>query len=107
MGFLTNHIRHIYLILYRNDLQYKLNTIAQTKLQIASSVNELVNVGSDLDPNSPEVKLLEERRKNLQLAENKLDAAIERYKMLLQAAQTEIESVSKHAQEGIKSSFSY
>lgn len=106
MGLVTSQIRLIYLTLYKSDLEHKIQLITQTKLNLSSSMTDLIHAGSDLDPDSPEVRMLEQRRARLELVEKKLDAEIERYKIQLNAVSTEIQSAEKIVESNIKS-FSY
>lgn len=106
MGILTAQVRTQYLRLYESDLQFKIQMITQTKLNLSANINDLVNIGTDLDPDSPELKLLEQRRQKLKMVEDNLDAMIERYKVQLQAVQAEKQSADKYLQDGLKV-FSY
>ena len=107
MGLVTSQIRLIYLNMYRHDLEYKIQFITQTKMNLTNNMLELVQVGSYLDPDSPEVRMLEQRKKRLELIEKKLDAEIERFKTMLNAVTTEIQSAEKMVEQNVKSSFTY
>ena len=48
MGLATSQIRLIYLTLYRDDLEFKMQMITQTKMQISNSASALISVGSEL-----------------------------------------------------------
>ncbi|EKE02150.1 MAG: hypothetical protein ACD_20C00419G0013 [uncultured bacterium] len=106
MGLASSQIRLLYLTMFRSDLEYKIQLITQTKLHLSGSINELVSVGTDLDPKAPEMKLLEQRRERLYLVEKKLDATIERYKTQLKAIENEIEGAQKFVDNSVKS-FNY
>lgn len=106
MGLGSSQLRLIYLTMYKSDLEYRIQLITQTKLNMASGINQLIDAGSDLDQNSPEVKLLEQRRQRLHLVEKRLDAEIERYKTQLSAVTTEIEAAQKFVDNNVKS-FNY
>jgi len=106
MGLFTSQIRLIFLTLYKDDLEYKMQLLSGTKLQILNSMNELISVGSDLDPDSPEMKLLEQRRQRLELVNKKLDSQLETYKTQLSAITNELESVNKMVENNAKS-FNY
>ena len=79
MGLITSSVRLLYLNNYRLDLESKMLKVNQEKLRLTSSVNELMNIGSDMDPNSPETKELEKRRERLELVEKRLDEQMQRY----------------------------
>ena len=92
MGILTAQLRVQYLQLHESNLQYQIQMITQTKMNLSANSNELVNIGTDLDADSPELKLLEQRRAKLKLVEDNLDSMLERYKVQLQAVQGEKQS---------------
>lgn len=107
MGLVSGIIRLQYLQQMQLDLEYKVQTLTQTKMQLSSQGVELVTVGSDLEPDSPEVKRLEARRQKLELMEKKIDAEILKYQNLLKMAETEMQSAQKIVDNSIKRSFSY
>ena len=107
MGLATSQIRLEFLTLYRDDLEYKMQLITQTKLQLASGETAILNAGTDLDPDSPEMKYLNQRCEKLKEIEKQLDASIQRYQTQLQAVDTELESAKKFVDADIKRSFSY
>lgn len=106
MGLASNQLRLLYLTLFKSDLEYRVQLVTQTKLHLSNSMNGLIDAGNDLDPDSPEMKLLEQRRQRLQITEKKLDAEIERNKTLLNAINTEVQAAEKFVQESAKS-FNY
>jgi len=107
MGLVSGIIRLQTLKEMQLDLEYKIQTLSQTKMQLASQSFELVTIGTDLDPESPEVKQLEQRRQKLQLMEKKIDAEMLKHQNMLKMAEAEIESAQKIVDSGIKRSFSY
>ena len=107
MGLVSGIIRLQTLKDMELDLEYKIQTLSQTKMQLASQGFELVTIGSDLDPESPEVKQLEQRRQKLQLMEKKIDAEMLKHQNMLKMAEAEIESAQKIVDNSIKRSFSY
>lgn len=107
MGLISSQIRVAFLTLYRSDLEFRIQMLTQTRLQLSSSVNELVSVGTDLDPDSPEMKVLNSRQERLKMIDQKLDAELKRFQNQLQAVDTEIDSAQKFVDKNIKSTFSY
>lgn len=83
MGIVSGTVTQQYLIAYQNELEYKISLIEQAKLGLSSSVAELVTAGSDLDPESPAVKQLEQRRERLNMLEKKLDLELAEYQTKL------------------------
>lgn len=107
MGLVSGIIRLQYLKDMQLDLEFKIQTLTQTKMQLSSQGFELVSIGTDLDPDSPEVKHLEQRRQKLQLMEKKIDSEILRHQNMLKMAEAEIESAQKVVDNSIKRTFSY
>ena len=87
MGIVTSTIGQQKYIAMQKDLEYKIDLIHETKLSLATSINELVNVGSDLDPTNPMVKQLQARKEKLHQLEKKLDMQLQMYQTQLQLVQ--------------------
>lgn len=107
MGLATGQLRIVFLSLFQSDLEFRIQLITQTRLQLSSSMNELVGIGTDLDPESPELKLLEQRKHKLELIDKQLDAAMQRYQTQLKSVETEKQSAKEMLQKNIQDSFSY
>lgn len=100
MGLIAATLNKQYLIAYRNELEYKITLINQAKMGLSDSANDLLNAGSDMDPENPAVKQLEQRRERLNLLEKKLDMQMEEYQTKLKM----VESNMKVCDEMISSS---
>lgn len=107
MGYAVATIRLMYLNAQRLDLEYKLQLIADAKMNLSRTVTDLMNVGTDLDPDSPVVKKLEQRKERLYLLEKKLDMQMEQYKLRLKAIEAEEQSCRQMIDNNVKRSFSY
>lgn len=107
MGILAAAIRKQYLIASKNELQYKIQLITQAKMELSKSVSDLLNVGTDLDPENPVVKQLEQRKEKLNLLEKKLDMEMNEYKERLEMIEAEEKSCEEMFKSGVQSSFSY
>lgn len=83
MGLIAASVNKQFLIAYKNELEYKITLIYQAKLGLTDSSNDLLNAGTDLDPENPVVKQLEQRRARLNLLEKKLDMQLEEYQTKL------------------------
>ena len=105
MGLLTSTLRLTYLNNFRADLEYKLSLISSSKLNLASSVTELANVTSDLDPKSPEAKSIEKRRERLHQIEKKLDEQMTRYQTQLKMVEGELGQVQSDLDKSIQRSY--
>jgi hypothetical protein len=104
---ISAQIRSLCLIFMQHDLENKIMLITETKMGLANSVNSLLTVGTDLDPDSPEMKKLELRKQKLQLIEKKLDAELQQYQTKLKMVETEMEAVKHMLDRDIQRSFSY
>ena len=102
MGLVAATVTKHYLIAYRNELEYKMTLIRQSKLSLAEAANELLNVGSDLDPESPMVKQLEQRKERLNLLEKKLDMQMEDYKVKLEMVEANLKACEDMEGSAIK-----
>ncbi len=102
MGLITSTIRLIYLNNYRLDLEYKTQLISVAKLNLSNTVNDLLNAGSDLDPDSPEVKALEKRKERLYMVEKRLDEQLQRYQTQLKMVEAEYQQVQQQIDKNIK-----
>lgn len=102
MGLIAATITKQQLMAYKNELEYKMTLIRQAKLGLSSSAEDLLNAGTDMDPESPMVKQLEQRKERLNLLEKKLDTQLDEYEVKLQMIEKNIE----HCDEMIKGSIS-
>ena len=74
MGLITATIRKTQLNNYRLDLEYKMQLVSASKLNLSQTVNDLLSVASDLDADSPEAKALEKRKERLYLVEAEMQS---------------------------------
>jgi predicted nuclease with TOPRIM domain len=107
MGLVSGVIRLQYLKQREMDLEFKLQELMQTKNELASQGLELTTVGTELDPESPEIKHLEFKKKNLERMEKQLDLEIQKYQTMLKMSSTEMQSAQGIVDNSIKRSFSY
>lgn len=107
MGLFSGLVRLGYLKQRAITLEYKIQTLSSTKMRIASKAVDLVTIGNDLDPKSPEFKTLEARREKLNLMEKRLDQELLRYQTLLKSVNTEMQSAQQIVDASIKRFFVY
>lgn len=107
MGICVSLLRVMQLTAYKYDLEYNIQTLAQSKMELAQSVTELLNIGTDLDANNPLVKQLEYRKARLNELEKKLELKMENYKKRLSAVDQELQSVKGMLDKNMQSAFSY
>ena len=102
MGLITATIRKTQLNNYRLDLEYKMQLISASKLNLSQTVNDLLSVASDLDSDSPEAKALEKRKERLYLVEKKLDEQMQRYETQLKMVEAELQSCNQMIDKNIQ-----
>lgn len=105
MGLLTSTMRLTYLNNYRLDLEYKMQLVSTAKLELSTSINDLLNVGSNLEPDSPETKALEKRKERLYLVEKKLDEQMNRYQIQLKMVEAEIQQCQQSIDKNIQMTY--
>lgn len=92
MGLIAATINKQYLIAYRNELEYKVSLINQAKLGLSNSASDLLNAGTDMDPENPAVKQLEQRKERLNMLEKKLDMQLDEYQTKLKMVEENIKA---------------
>ena len=107
MGMATSQLRLMHLLLYRLDLEYKVQLIADAKMNLGRTISDLLQVGTDLEPDSPVVKKLEQRKERLHLLEKKLDMQMEQYKQRLRAIDVAYQSCEQMMQKNVQKAFSF
>lgn len=93
MGIVTKTIGTQQYMAQKADLEYKINQINQAKLSLTNSLNELMNVGTDMDPDSLEVKQLEARKERLHQFEKQLDMKLQEYSQQLSLVQSNMSAL--------------
>ncbi len=107
MGLLVSHIRLQYLTQMRLDLEYKMTLLTQSKMSLMQSASDLITVGSDMDPESPQSKMIAQRQAKLKILEQKLDLHMQEYQARLKMIETEEQSCRAMQDANIQRSFSY
>jgi len=107
MGLITATIRLQYLNQAALDLEYKIQLITQTKMTLSQSSSDLMQVGTDYDPDSPVSKMLAQRMAKLKVLEQKLDQQMTQYQIRLKMIETEKQSCMEMLNKRIESSFRY
>lgn len=101
MGLLAAALTKQYMIAYQNELEYKIMLITQAKMSLSDSESELLNVGTDMDPQNPVVKQLEQRKERLNLLEKKLDMQLAEYKAKLEMVEKNLQMAEKMESDAI------
>jgi len=107
MGLIAAQIRLNYLQQTRLDLEYKIQLITQSRMNLAQSVTDLTQVGTDYDGDSPVAKMLAQRQAKLKILEQKLEQQMQEYQHRLQMVDTEYESCQKLIEKNIGLAFKY
>lgn len=107
MGVLTDTIRMQYLNNVRIDLEYKIQLVTQTRMGLTQSGDDLMQIGTDYDPNSPIVKTLQQRQAKLKLLEQKLDQQMLQYQTRLKMVDAELASCRQRLDKNIQQAFTY
>ena len=103
MGLLAATVTKQYLIAYKNDIEYKKSLILQSKMNLSQASGDLLHAGTDLDPENPVIKQLEERKARLNLLEKKLDMELNEYDEKLQMIDGNIKNCDKIIESSISS----
>lgn len=107
MGVITDSIRTQYLTNVKLDLEYKIQLVTQSKMGLAQSASDLMQVGTDYSPDSPVIKQLNQRQAKLKVLEQKLEQQMQQYQARLQMVTTELESCRSRLYQNIGQSFRY
>lgn len=101
MGLIAATITRQAMIAYKHDLEYKIMVITQARIGLDNSVKDLMNAGSDLDPENPIMQNLEDRKKRLNDLEKKLDMEIAEYQTKLKMAEANLEMAKSMEEKAI------
>lgn len=108
MGLINSSIRVTMLTSQKLDLEYKILLVTEAQRNLSQSVSDLTQVGNDYtDPDSPVVKMLNQRQAKLQQLEKRLTLQMAQYKTRLQMIETELESAISMRDKAIQSAFKY
>ncbi len=108
MGLINSTIRLNMLIAQKLDLEYKIQLITQSQMNLAQSVSDLMQVGTEYDdPDSPMAKMLAQRQAKLKVLEQRLVQQMNQYKSRLDMVTTEIESCTAMRDKNIQIAFKY
>ena len=86
-------------------IEYQIQLISSTKLDLSSQINALMGLSSDMEPDSPEMKALEKKKERLNEVEKSLDMQLQRYQNQLEMINQEEQSVRQQLQQSIQRSF--
>ena len=108
MGLINATIRVAMLNSQKLDLEYKIMLISQTQMNLSQSVQDLMQVGTDYtDPESPVVKMLNQRQAKLQQLEKRLQMQMAQYQTRLKMIEPELKSAKGMRDKNIQAAFRY
>lgn len=107
MGYTIAAMEAMSLNAERLDLEYKVQLISDAKMNLGKTISDLLQVGTDLEPDSPVVKKLEQRKERLHLLEKKLDLQMEQYKQRLRAIDVAYQSCEQMMQKNVQKAFGF
>ena len=92
MGVVAATVTQQQLMKTKSDLERDILAINQAKLSLSTSVSDLLNAGTDMDPDNPMVKQLEQRKERLHMLETKLDMELQEKQNRLQMVEANLKS---------------
>lgn len=108
MGLINATIRVRMLTSQKLDLEYKILSITQAQASLSQSVSDLTQVGNDYtDPDSPIVKMLNQRQAKLQQLEKRLQLQMAQYQTRLKMIDAELDSARNMRDNAITAAFKY
>lgn len=93
-------------IAQKKDLEYKIQLIQDAQMALQSSSKDLINAGSDLDPDSPTYKQLQLRKERLNNLEKKLDMELQEYRAKLEMVEGQMQAAKQMESASIKEIYS-
>lgn len=102
MGLLDATYTKQQLIGQKHDIERDMNQIRSAKRGLTDANKDLVHAGTDMDPENPVVKQLEERKARLDLLEKKLNLQMDDYEVKLAMINKDIEKCDQTIQSSIK-----
>ena len=91
----------------QRDLNYKIQQITTEKSNIAFTGNTYMQVGTDYDPESPMMKVMQDRQAKLKILEDQLDQQMESYQIQLKMVEAEYDACKQRLDAEIKEEMSY
>lgn len=89
-------------IAQKHDIERDMNQIRQAKLGLTDAGKDLLHAGTDMDPENPVLKQLEERKARLTLLEKKLDMQLDDYETKLAMINQNIQKCDETIKSSIR-----
>lgn len=108
MGLVASTMRLMTLTAYKNELEMRIHSVTENLVAIQSQADELISIGTDLDPDSVALKDLNAKKERLNLVEKKLEMEQKQFQAQLDAVNQELQSCQQALAGTIQSGiFSY
>lgn len=105
MALVSNEIKQQQSLAMMHDLDNMITRLCSVKSSLLNSQTELLNFGASLDPDSPEMKMLEKRRQQLAAYEKKIDAEIDAYKNKRKVVEALYQTSKENVNKAIERSY--
>ena len=105
MGLAASQARFLVLTARKSDLELTGQQINQSRLQLANITNDLFNISTQLDPETPEAIQIQLRIAALQSLDKGLELQLRRVDTQQESVQTEIDAVQKVIDKNIALTF--
>lgn len=89
------------------EIQYKIMLITETCSNLATTAEDLISPGNDLDDKSPIMARLRQRKDRISALEKKLQAQKQRLQLQLQMVQAEMQSSQQMFEKSVQTAFRY
>lgn len=107
MGLAASQARALALMARRSDLELAAQQIAQSRQQLANITNQLFTLSSNLDPNSPQVHVLQMRISAIQGLDKSLELQMKRVDTQRNSIVAEYDGLLKLIGKNIELGFKY
>ena len=105
MGLLLGQFRLSQINSQLADLQYKVQLVSTTKMELTSQVDDILTLSASMDSKSPEAQALEKKKERLNQVEKKLDMQLQRYQTQINMLESEKQSVKESVNRSIQGSY--
>ncbi len=105
MGLAASQARFLALTARKSDLELAGEQINHSRMQVANTMNQLLTISMNLDPESPEAQQFQLRVAAMQSLDKALEEQLRRVDTQQSAVQTEIDAVQKVIDKNIEMSF--
>ena len=105
MGLAASQARYLALTARKSDLELTGQQINQSRMQLANVTNNLFNVMTNLEPDSPQAITIQMRINALQGLDKALELQLRRVDTQQESVQTEIDAVKKVIDKNIDGTF--